>query len=648
MRSGDTGLPRRRRRPIGLTFSVLPVMVPGLVMLPSIQFTVKPEPVAVTIQEISLTGADFRPVGKALPAIPEPKLNGRGASDERQPAAVSGVLNVEPFLLAAVTWQGEGDAVDLVAWVRTRSDGAWSTWHRVPASEDHGPDPKSTEASRSRAGTDPLIVAEADGIQVRVDTANGVRPHDLRLDLIDPGGTNADASIGALDGSAAAAASRPTIYTRAQWGADESIRGAPQYGEVNGAFVHHTVTANDYSASAVPGIIRGIYAYHVNSRGWKDIGYNFLVDRFGRIWEGRYGGVDRAVLGAHTMGYNDDAFAMSAIGTYTTAVPGPDILSAYQRLFAWKFSIHGVDPRQPVNYDGESWPAIAGHRDAASTECPGLQLYNKLPTIRTGVTALMFPPPPGETWRDFNGDGRDDLLARKRSDGSLWMWSGTSGPSYRPAERIGSRWDSVNSIVRPGDWNGDGADDVVGRIATTGELRLYPGDGGGGFGRPKVIGTGWAGVAGIFGPGDLNGDSRVDILARFTDGTLWLYPGNGRGGFGRRMVVGQGWTASMTIVTPGDWNGDGRNDLVARRSDGNLWLYAGNGLGGFPGVRRIGIGWASFASISGSGDVDDDGRPDLLAWSQAGLMLLYPGNGRGGFLPKRMVGGGWADYDFRG
>ena len=648
MRSGDTESRPHGRRLVGLSLSVLPIAVPGLVMLPSVRFPVKPEPVASTVQEIPLTGAATRINGKTLPTMPEPTLDAGDDSGERKPVVVSDELDVEPFLLAAITWEIPESDIDLVAWARTRSDGAWSEWNQVPAGEDHGPDPGSAEASLSRAGTDPLIVAESDRIQVRVDTGGGVIPDDLRLDLIDPGESPADASIGALDGSAVAAANRPTIYTRAQWGADESIRGTPEYGEVNGAFVHHTVNANDYSAAAVPEIIRGIYAYHVKSRGWKDIGYNFVVDRFGRIWEGRFGGVDRPVIGAHTQGYNDDAFAMSAIGTYTSKVPEVAVLSAYQRLFAWKFSVHGVDPRRPVTYDGESWPAIAGHRDAASTECPGEQLYITLPTIRTGVTALMFPPSPGDTWRDFTGDGRDDLVARARSDGSLWMWRGAPGSLFGRAQQIGSRWGGIDSIVRPGDWDGDGADDVVARIRATGELRLYPGDGRGGFLPPRRIGTGWSGIPTILGPGDLNGDGRPDLLARFTNGTLWLYPGDGRGGFGRRAVVGHGWAASMTIVTPGDWNGDGNNDLVARRSDGTLWLYPGNGRAGFPGAGKIGTGWGSFASISGSGDVDDDGRADLLAWSAAGQMILYPGNGRGGFLPNLAVGGGWTGYDFRG
>jgi putative cell wall-binding protein len=184
----------------------------------------------------------------------------------------------------------------------------------------------------------------------------------------------------------------PAIYSRAQWGADESIRepGDPDYGQVLGTFVHHTAGTNSYTEAEVPAIIRAIYAYHVNGRGWRDIGYNFLVDRFGRTWEGRYGGVDRAVVGAHTAGYNSSAFGTSVLGTYTSKAPEDAVLFAYERLIAWKFTLHGVEPDASVAYPGQkTLPAIAGHRDADATECPGQLLYDKLGAIRLGTAAAM-------------------------------------------------------------------------------------------------------------------------------------------------------------------------------------------------------------------------------------------------------------------
>ena len=111
------------------------------------------------------------------------------------------------------------------------------------------------------------------------------------------------------------------IYTRAQWGADERLRDPSDltYGAVKAAVVHHTVDANGYRSSQVPALIRGIYAFHVNGRGWSDIGYNFLVDRFGRIWEGRYGGTTLPVVGAHTADHNSWTTGMSVIGNFDTA-----------------------------------------------------------------------------------------------------------------------------------------------------------------------------------------------------------------------------------------------------------------------------------------------------------------------------------------
>ena len=179
---------------------------------------------------------------------------------------------------------------------------------------------------------------------------------------------------------------QPTIFSRAQWGADESIRNksALRYGSISAGFVHHTVNANDYTEAQVPALLRSIYAYHVKSRGWSDIGYNFLVDRFGRIWEGRYGGIDKPVVGAHTLDYNDYAFAMSAIGNFDIVQPPDVMLRAYGQLFAWKLSLHGVNPASTSQQVGRTvFPAINGHRDAGSTACPGKYLYAQLPMIRT-------------------------------------------------------------------------------------------------------------------------------------------------------------------------------------------------------------------------------------------------------------------------
>ena len=229
---------------------------------------------------------------------------------------------------------------------------------------------------------------------------------------------------------------KPMIYSRAQWGADESKRdGSPSYFEVHGGFVHHTVNANDYKRKDVPAIIRSIYAYHTQSRGWSDIGYNFLVDRFGRIWEGRYGGVDRAVVGAHTLNYNSYSFAMSAIGNFELVQPSAKIIQAYAALMAWKLSLHGVSAASTVQRIGtKDFQAINGHRDAASTACPGKYLYAQIPEIRRLAAlaqadwsgrdlqanlAAAPDPGPGRP-QDQRQPGRSSCRSRPPPPGSPW------------------------------------------------------------------------------------------------------------------------------------------------------------------------------------------------------------------------------------
>ena len=256
-----------------------------------------------------------------------------------------------------------------------------------------------------RDGTAPLWVGHGDGVQVRLTTAGGVAPRDVRVDLVDPGTSTADASVGTGPrDSATAMESQPPILTRADWGADESIRrGNPSYNAtVKVGFVHHSDTANDYTMAQTASMIRSIYAYHVQSNGWSDIGYNFLVDRFGRIWEGRYGGITKAVVGAHTGGFNTDSFGTSLLGTYTTLAPSAATLTALEQLFAWKLGSYYRDPAATATLRSagggtSKYPAgtlhtfavVSGHRDAGYTSCPGDATYARMDTIRAGINGFL-------------------------------------------------------------------------------------------------------------------------------------------------------------------------------------------------------------------------------------------------------------------
>ena len=400
---------RLRRAP---SFVIAPALAASLLALPTVDTAPTPMPVEPELATVDLDGVESASAASAdMPdevhddhAEHAADAEGEhdGHADDLEVAATIEPTDTDPYRLVAVTWDDPDVQVDeLEAWIRYRSDDAWSDWYPLPSSDGHAPDPGSTEEAEQRDGTEPLVVPESDGVQVRVDTEDGTDVDDLRVDLIDPGVSPADATAGTSAPSSAQAAAQPTVYTRADWGADESLRGRTvEYGQIQAGFVHHTVNTNSYQPEDVPAIIRGIYAFHVKSRGYRDVGYNFLIDKWGRIWEGRYGGIDKPVTGAHTYGHNDDAFAASTIGTYTDTEPTAATLDAYARLFAWKFDMHGVDPSSRVSLDGTRVNAISGHRDTYATACPGDRLYAKLPQIRTATAAYMTgapttsPPPP--------------------------------------------------------------------------------------------------------------------------------------------------------------------------------------------------------------------------------------------------------------
>ncbi|MEU0315269.1 N-acetylmuramoyl-L-alanine amidase [Nocardioides sp. NPDC006273] len=386
-------------RPGEVPVSGSPVAAPASAQVPA-------DTVRARLEEIPLTAplAKGRKSGRGAVG----RLTAEAKKAASRPDAVTVTSLPQPvdgFGTVGLTWAPGAvvpeDAVG--ADVRTLVDGTWSDWQALDVHiDDHAPDPASAEAEGSRPGTMEAVVGEVDQVQTRLRLTGAQVPADLRLAVITPGETAttrsespeiAPGGVGRVEEGEAATLSagadtgEPSIYSRRQWGADERVReaGPPKYHEVRGGFVHHTVNTNSYTTEQVPGIIRSIYTYHVQSRGWRDIGYNFLLDKFGRIWEGRYGGVDRPVVGAHTSGYNGHGFGASAIGNFDTVAPPTALVDAFSTLFAWKLSLHGVRGDQGSTRMGDRTfsHAIMGHRDAGSTACPGRYLYPELSTIRS-------------------------------------------------------------------------------------------------------------------------------------------------------------------------------------------------------------------------------------------------------------------------
>ncbi len=209
--------------------------------------------------------------------------------------------------------------------------------------------------------------------------------------------------------AAAAATTEPTVVSRQGWGADPALMTwAPQFYATRKLVVHHTDTSNDYADQAgAEAQIRAIYAYHAVTQDWGDIGYNFLIDRFGTVYEGRYSrdyaganptGDDAAgngVTGAHASGWNSGTVGVALLGTLTTQDATPAAREALTRLLAWEASRNGIDPEatepftNPVSGATINTPNIAGHRNYVATACPGDTFYPTLPQLRRDVAAAV-------------------------------------------------------------------------------------------------------------------------------------------------------------------------------------------------------------------------------------------------------------------
>ncbi|MFE5815011.1 peptidoglycan recognition protein [Streptomyces sp. NPDC056479] len=208
--------------------------------------------------------------------------------------------------------------------------------------------------------------------------------------------------------AAAYQAARPHIVPRTAWLTDAARRAQPppRYDDkVIAVFVHHTDSPNGYDCADVPRIIRDVYTGQTGSRDWDDIGYNFLVDRCGTIYEGRAGGIDRAVTGAHTQGFNHRTTGIAALGTFTAGVPVPKAMTdAIAAITAWKLGLSGTDPRATVRLTSSNsqsrysagtsamLPAVAGHNVGYMTSCPGAALTARIPEIRETAARLQGRP----------------------------------------------------------------------------------------------------------------------------------------------------------------------------------------------------------------------------------------------------------------
>jgi hypothetical protein len=316
----------------------------------------------------------------------------------------------ERFNLVGIRWGGRAEPEIAL---RVRRRGRWSRWAHLEAHGDHNPDPGTGE--RAVSASDPLWVGTAGAVQYRLSRpVPALRLHFVRV------AKRVHAAAATRVRAARARAQQPIFVSRKQWGADACRpRSAPDYGEVRAVHVHHTVSLNDYSRREAPAMVLAICRYHRNSNGWDDIGYNALVDKYGVLYEGRAGGLDKPVVGAQAQGFNAQTAGIASIGDHTATAVGPAVLDALARYIRWKLPVHGqpLSGRVTLTSAGGSLTRYAagarvtlkrviGHRDTGRTSCPGSALYAQLPELRNVVgTGTLLPVPTfGTRLSAFLGD----------------------------------------------------------------------------------------------------------------------------------------------------------------------------------------------------------------------------------------------------
>lgn len=379
------------------------------------------------------------------------------------PAAVGRALHTLPAgtRLVAVTWQS-GDAAVRLRW---RTPLGWGPW--VEAEEE-----LAGEAGLRR-GTEPVWLPPHAG-EVDLDVAG----HPTGLQLVAIGERTERRRLPQATAHAATTGRTRlgTVVTRAGWQADERIRKAPEYtSRVDAVVVHHTVTGNDYTPAEAAAVVRSVYAYHVRSRGYSDIAYNFLIDRYGKVYEGRAGGIDRAVLGSHAMGFNRNTTGVSLLGNLEAAAPPAAMMDAVARTTAYLSERWRFDPRGSLSMvSGGSTryrrgvrvtlPRVMGHRDVGSTACPGKYVYSQLPTTRglawrylaPIITNVKVTPAkagtPGTITARLTGPARWKIELRSSDDLLPPLVATSEGRSASPS----LQWDPsmVEGLVaRPGDYD---------------------------------------------------------------------------------------------------------------------------------------------------------------------------------------------------
>lgn len=592
-------------------------------------------------------------------------------------------LDTEAFHVAGVTWEGAAPKqID----VRAYSNDEWTEWFSLEIDiTDEG-----------TAGTDPIMAAGSKGIQVRA--SGDVLPDDFNVHLMtgegntgkeqesqpreaeeephpgtelepaenvsatpnrnDPNFLLSNAASNEVPAAQPASARHATslkavpfsknIVSRTQWGAPRNATWRTQYASLKGAIVHHTAGTNSYTRAQAPSIVKGIWNYHTYQRGWGDIGYNFLIDKYGTVYEGRAGSVaakpGEMAIGAHAVPANTGSVGVSVLGSYTGSTnPSSTVLDTISEVIAWQFAMADVNPKDKVTYRSSTRSVttntISGHRDISNTVCPG-NIYPRLGTIRNSVASKIdnYTPTPtpgtrptfdraessGSKWPQDNAWSVGDLTRNNTTDlllrdpeGYIHVYEGRGDNSFRSPVQIGRGWNIFPELYTGVDFDGDSVPDILG-IDDRDRLYLYSGNGRGGVHEGDQIGRGWNFEHHmVFEEGSGKNPSIVGITS---SGTLRVYQTDGRGGFTDSPVVGRNFSHLIGAVPVGDWDNTGYSDMVYITDSGYLHFMSDPIQNGFSKSVQIGRKWDGLKIMPGD---SSGGENKLLVIFPDGKLMTY-------------------------
>ena len=631
-------------------------------------------------------------------------------------------LEVDRFLVAGFTWTGGPDLPEGVRiYLRVRENGTWSPWYLNEAA-DAGRDDRTTsgtgefvtggadaiqasvvggslpvglklalvpsrpqgervldadelktteaaptpvvedavaqpQAGRSRALESP---AELTGQSVSAVTTRLITP--ASFSTAETAARPASTVPAALPVATSANGLPVPVTTRAEWGANASYMSwDPDYASAGHVVVHHTAGTNNYSAGQSASIVRGIYYYHAVTLDWGDIGYNFLIDKYGTVFEGRSGSVaapaGRMSVGAHARGVNTGTMGLSMMGDYSSISPSDAQLSSVGKMAGWFLKRAGI-------MDANGWaglhvwtteryqagstismPRILAHRDVGYTSCPGDVGYSRLGTIRTIAQQQIsgsggwkaesgswyYLRPDGAKATGWVADAGSWYYLDASRGGVMttgWLRESSSWYYLRPDGAMATGW-----VSDGGSWyylNSDGAL-ATGWVADAGSWYYLDGSRGG------AMTTGW-----------LRESSSWYYLK--SDGALatgwvrgpggWFYLDGSRGG-----AMATGW-----VSDGGSWyylNSDGAL-ATGWVADAGSWYYLDGSRGG-----AMATGWVSdggswyYLKSDGAlatGWVADAGSWYYLDASQGGTMVTGRAKIEGRWSTFA-AGGAWQGYE---